>query len=420
MSLINQMLKDLEQRGANSTDVQPSIIPQFGAVTKKSNSRRIGSIGLILIILAFGYTLFSVLDQQNNFKDLLGLNKNDEINTTSEKRAEIQTISAQPAKFGQAIEDKGITNEALPDTPIMSANDEIELGLSTKTQQLAQPNSLFETSLKYNVENNSEQQANTTATTTKKKPTQPVVESEKKTTALIESSEPAKREVATDTNSKLSTSPSVATKHVANINKRISPEQNANSYYQQALIYLQQGRVAESQANLAKALEFNPAHHEARLTLASLLLDNKRLNDAKEVLNAGLQISPEQNEFRIALARLQINAGDQTTALNTLEQGLQYATNQADYQAFLATLLQRSGRHEEAVNHYMKAVSLETNAGGVKTNTLVGLGISLQTVGKLESAQQAFIKAQQTGALSPALSSFVDQQLKKINQSIAK
>ena len=63
MSLINQMLKDLEQRGAKSTDVQPSIIPQFGAVTKKSNSKRIGSIGLVLIILAFGYTLFSVLDQ---------------------------------------------------------------------------------------------------------------------------------------------------------------------------------------------------------------------------------------------------------------------------------------------------------------------------------------------------------------------
>jgi MSHA biogenesis protein MshN len=259
----------------------------------------------------------------------------------------------------------------------------------------------------------------------------PVIEHEKKTTAPIETKENQKvkeNQIKENQKSEAVTPPGsqgisqqpIASKQQANINKKISPEQNANSYYQQALIYLQQGRVAESQANLAKALEFNPAHHEARLTLASLLLDNKRLNDAKEVLNAGLHISPEQNEFRIALARMQISAGDQTTALSTLEHGLQYAPNHAAYQAFFATLLQRSGRHEEAIPHYMKAVSLETSAGSVKTTTLVGLGISLQATSKLENAQQVFIKAQQSGSLGPELSSFVDQQLKKISQSLTK
>jgi len=83
-------------------------------------------------------------------------------------------------------------------------------------------------------------------------------------------------------------------------------------------------------------------------------------------------------------------------------------------------LLQRSGQHDAAITHYTKAIAIENNTGSVKTNTLVGLGISLQAIGKLENAQQAFVRAQQIGSLSPALASFVDQQLKKIHQTLSK
>ncbi|WP_036303043.1 tetratricopeptide repeat protein [Methylotenera sp. L2L1] len=423
MSLINQMLKDLEQRGARPTDVQQAITPQFGASKKRSNNKAIGTIGLILIVIAVAYAVFFALEQPNRIKDLLGFNR------ASENSTENQTNKIKPANFGQTIQDKGLAEEVLPAAPITSANDANESGINTQAQQNTQPSNLFETTLRYDLDQRYklDQPAKTTIIVNTPKITAPTAtEHEKKPREPIEVkqnqkiNESQKSEAVTTPASKSISPQPIASKPQANINKKISPEQNANSYYQQALSYLQQGRVAESEANLAKALEFNPTHHEARLTLASLLLDNKRLNDAKDVLNTGLQISPEQNEFRIALARLQINAGDQATALSTLEHGLQYAANHAAYQAFLATLLQRSGRHEEAISHYMKAVSLETNAGSVKSNTLVGLGISLQATGKLEHAQQAFIKAQQTGSLGPGLSSFVDQQLKKISQSLTK
>ncbi|MDO9150380.1 MAG: tetratricopeptide repeat protein [Methylotenera sp.] len=415
MSLINQMLKDLEQRGAKSTDVQPSITPQFGVSTQKSNNRAINTIGLIFIVIAIAYAVFFALEQPNRMKDLLGFNK------ASVSSTENPTTKINPANFGQTIQDKGLANETLPEAPITSPNDTNEASINSQAQQNTQPSNLFETTLRYDLDQKSlAQPAKTTVVNTPKMTAPTVIEYEKKTTDPIEIKENQKSEAITTSVGKGFSPQSIASKQQTNINKKISPEQNANSYYQQALIYLQQGRVAESQANLAKALELNPTHHEARLTLASLLLDNKRLSDAKDVLNAGLQISPEQNEFRIALARLQISAGDQATALSTLEHGLQYAPNHAAYQAFLATLLQRSGRHEEAITHYMKAVSLETNAGSVKTTTLVGLGIALQAADRLEHAQQAFIKAQQTDSLSPELSSFVDQQLKKLNQSLAK
>ena len=163
-----------------------------------------------------------------------------------------------------------------------------------------------------------------------------------------------------------------------------------------------------------QALEANPANQEARQTLAGILLDNNRNDEARAILATGLAISPEQTNFRIALARLQVELGDKSAALNTLEQGLAYANNNADYQSFLATLLQRANRHEEAISHYNAALSINSGAA----NSLVGLGISLQTTGKLENAQDAFARAQSLASLSPELAQFIDQQLKQINQHL--
>ncbi len=450
------MLKDLEQRGATSTEVQQSsITPQFGAYTKKSGNKSIYIIGVSLIIIAIGYAVFSNPTQPACIKEMLGFNQPAN-NHSSSPTAKIET-----SKFGRPIQDKAAVAATLPEAPIAASSQpskaaNIDIGNESDvsppvisnpaTSTLAKPNkppaNLFERTLKFNLQPIIEQPTKVQAskdklsknldTSQQKKSTPSLVQPEKTSTPApqikeAEVKEPATKEVAksdaeknfSNISNKSVSTPVLANKQT-NIHKKMSPEQTANSHYQQALAYLQQGRVSESEAYLAKALEFNPAHHEARLTLASLLLDNKRLSDAKDVLNTGLQISPEQNEFRIALARLQINAGDQAAALSTLEQGLPYAGNRADYYTFLATLLQRSGKHDEAITHYTKAIAIENNSNNVKTNTLVGLGISLQAVGKLETAQQVFTRAQQTGALSPALASFVDQQLKKIHQSLSK
>jgi MSHA biogenesis protein MshN len=199
------------------------------------------------------------------------------------------------------------------------------------------------------------------------------------------------------------------------IQKHIGVAQKSANFYRQALAYLQQGRVAEAQASLALALDADAANHEARQVLAGLLLDNKRLDEARTTLAAGLAIAPEQTDFRMALARLQVEAGDMTEALNTLEQGLPHAKNHADYLQFFATLLQRANRHEEAITHYTAALSLNTSA---PAGTLIGLGISLQAMGKLQQSQEAFTLVQTSAALNPELALFVEQRIKEINQSL--
>jgi MSHA biogenesis protein MshN len=202
--------------------------------------------------------------------------------------------------------------------------------------------------------------------------------------------------------------------------KQIRADQQSDNYYRQALTYLQQGRVSEAQANLTQALEADPKNHDARQTLASLFLENKRNDDARTILADGLGIAPEQTDFRIALARLQVEAHDNAGALITLEQGVAYAKNNADFHSFIATMLQRAERHDEAINHYMSSLSIGNASPNntTTTSTLIGLGISLQAVGKLDDAKLAFTRVQSMSALNPELSLFVDQRLKQINQRL--
>lgn len=201
--------------------------------------------------------------------------------------------------------------------------------------------------------------------------------------------------------------------------KLISADQISANLYRQALSFLQQGRVAEAQAVIVESLEAKPANHDARLTLASLLVDNHRYSEASITLKAGLDIAPERTDFRMAMARLQIEAGDRAGAFKTLEQGLSYAKNDADYLGFFATMLQAAARHEEAANYYLAAITVNTAAEStINTNTLLGLGISLQATGKLRNAQEAFIRAQADRTLSPELGVFVAQRLKEIKQAL--
>ena len=374
MSLINQMLKDLEQRGAGSNNpikINPAML---STGVPQSRSFPLIKIGVLLALLAGG--VYSWMHTAKPSAD-----------------------SASPAP-------------AL--APAVSANKPAEASAQTATN--AQPNTLFATQL--------DAQHLQAITPPKKAPAAPMpATSEVNVPAPVVVTAPVVPVVEKTTplsSNEVDKSPSV--KHTApklvskqeldtGLGKQIRPEQKSNNYYRLALAQLQQGRVSEAQANLSLALESNPANQEARQTLAGLLLENKRQDEAKAILTAGLAIAPEQNDFRMAIARLQVEAGDRSSALNTLEQGLGYANSNADYQVFTATLLQSAKRHDDAVQHYMTALALRSN----DAKALIGLGISLQALGKLDKAQEAFNRAQATATLSPELTLFVEQQLKQLN-----
>lgn len=391
MSLINQMLKDLEQRGAGDSgviisDTGKPAAAQLGAVNKPqvAKSSKAGlpfiKITSFLLVLAVGAYFWtnngSVLFHSAELikADIANLKPQSEVsiaNTATAQNIEAPVITIPIVENPATMDSHPLFALELKYTPIAAQSPSVKKGSNVMPERVTeQPEQIIE-------------------------PTK-LIAPEKSTLAAYVTSKPITK--SNDTSS----------------GKKIRPDQKSDNLYHQAITNLQQGRVAEAQANLTQALETNQTNQEARLTLAGLLVDNKRNDEAKATLAAGLIISPEQSDFRMALARLQVEAGDHSGALNNLEQGLTYAKGNAAYQSFLATLLQRAERHEEAINHYMTALSLNDTS----PISFIGLGISLQAIGKLENAQDAFTRAQTSTKLTPELSLFVEQRLKQINQRL--
>ncbi len=144
--------------------------------------------------------------------------------------------------------------------------------------------------------------------------------------------------------------------------KQTSPQQRAENAYRQAYASLQQGRMGEAEESLRQVLQIDPRHAAARQGLAALLVESKHLDRAEQVLQQGLELQPGHTGYAMTLARLQVERGDVAAALASLQRNPPGGEN-AEYHGFLAALLQRSERHKEAIEHYHSALNLNPGAG---------------------------------------------------------
>lgn len=192
--------------------------------------------------------------------------------------------------------------------------------------------------------------------------------------------------------------------------RELTPKQASDNAYRRALAALQEGRVSAALADLDKAVEIDPRNDAARQTYVSLLLENRRADDAIRQLRLALGIDPRQPGLAMVLARLQLEKGG--PALDTLLKTLPYAGDNADYHAFLAGVLQREQRHAEAADHYRAALQLAPQNGV----WWMGLGISLQADQHLPEAREAYKRARNSGGLTPELRTFVDRKIDQLSR----
>lgn len=194
--------------------------------------------------------------------------------------------------------------------------------------------------------------------------------------------------------------------------KELTPLQRAENEYRKAILALRQGKRADAIGGLEQALQLDSKHSGARQVLVGLLHDAKQQDKAILVAAEGLAADPAQPGLAMTLARLQLEKVELSPAIETLERTLPYAADKPDYQAFLAALLQRDERHKQAVEQYMIALQRAPQNGV----WWMGLGISLQAEGRIPEARESFKRAKATNSLSPELLAFVESRLGQLPQ----
>lgn len=187
-----------------------------------------------------------------------------------------------------------------------------------------------------------------------------------------------------------------------------SAAERAEIEYRRGVLAQRQGRGDEAGGSYMAALEAQPEHAAARQTLAALLIEAKRFDEAEELLRKGTELAPVRLASTLALARLKVERNGAPAALELLLKNSASGESSPEYQGFAGALLNRAGRAAEAVERYQAATHLAPNEG----RWWAGLGIALDAAGKSVEAREAYQKARALPGLPADLAHHVEQRLR--------
>jgi MSHA biogenesis protein MshN len=185
--------------------------------------------------------------------------------------------------------------------------------------------------------------------------------------------------------------------------------ERAEAHYQRGIAAHQQGQLNDASAAYAAALREDAGLAGARQALAGILVGQGRMDDAKGLLGEGHALAPKHPGIAMMLARLLAERAELQRAADVLQAAAIASASPEDH-AFHAAILQRLERHADAAELYSAALRVAPNNGV----WWMGLGISLAAVGRNDVAREAFNRARSSGALSPELSSYVEQRLRQL------
>jgi tetratricopeptide (TPR) repeat protein len=187
----------------------------------------------------------------------------------------------------------------------------------------------------------------------------------------------------------------------------VSIEERANIEFQQVEELIEQQSFPEAIAKLKSLLKFFPQYQQARLALAELLSKQENFSEALTILQAGLRDNPKSIEYVEALAHIFLKQGKKKEALATLSSAKPTLQENAEYYALMAGVYHQLGEYDHAIALYKKL--LDHNPGN--SIWWLGLANSFDQQGSNKAAIGAYRHAHDLYSLSPSLQSYVDSRL---------
>jgi MSHA biogenesis protein MshN len=187
-----------------------------------------------------------------------------------------------------------------------------------------------------------------------------------------------------------------------------SAKELAERAYRRGQVALAAGQNQEGAAALLQALKQDPAHLAARQALASEFLRQQRQAEAGQLLAEGLHLDPTQLTMRLRYAELLVGQGALEKARDLLLQGPPQSPLEApQLHALLAAVYQRIGQYQAAAQEYQALLTTQPNNGLWQ----MGLGIAREHAEAPDEAVVAYRAALADQGLRPTLKDYVRQRL---------
>ena len=174
---------------------------------------------------------------------------------------------------------------------------------------------------------------------------------------------------------------------------------------------LSNGRLTEAEKLLKDLVKEKPANLPARELLAGLLLRNDRMDEAAAEIATARKYYPRNDNLILLQAKMMLSRGEQQQVTQLLKQHVQSAKASEKSRALLASLYQQSGNYADAYTLYNQLAKQQP----VSEEYWMGLAISLEGLQQSAKARQAYSRALQSAGLSPALRDYAIKRMNSID-----
>ena len=401
MSVINTMLKDLEQRGGKRDQSKEEVLQGLSSSTTGIFHERnfnpylvslFSVLGVcVILMLVYLYSPYRLVDAQQDAQPAgaavtatRAAGTDSDIDVAS---AEVGKVVPRPAAVVAVAEKRATSPQpAATTTSLAPAKKSPEPDATLSTTRAESPQ-IITADATSTVKRNHIKQANTA--------TADRVESADSRSAIPTASIP---EDETDAAiSKTKREPG-----------KIEKSENA---YRHAMDLFSQGRTDEARLQLKLALGLDPANSKASQLLAAIYLGDNRAELAVDVLDKGLKLRPADQDLLRLYLQVQVQMKNYAQAIDIMERRMRL--NKPEEVAYLAGLHQKNNDHLGAARLYAQALKL------VPSNSVwwMGQGISFEALGMNEEAMKSYRQSIESGRLNTQLAEYVLGRIASIEKS---
>jgi MSHA biogenesis protein MshN len=362
MSLINQMLRDLEQRKPNKLDASQPLSIQLPQPRKTGTNTKF--LWIALVALAAVFFAYQAIKQPST----LIIAKSPEV-----------PVKHQPDNIELTKPDD--------DIQISPAPTEDRTNSDAELVPVQQPTGLAEII-----------QA---STTTDNMQTSDAVETAQALTAIAvnKPAKPAKDSVFDNKTQKLKRQTPLTIK---------SPESNTQALYRQAQ---NSTSLLMRKEILKDLLAINPQDLSARNLLLQTLLKSNSSAELDIFLQESLQLFPNHLAFITTQAHSQIQRKQIAAAIATLERVDSSQINEPTYLSLLAAAFQQLQQYQKAAAIYQKLTQIQPD----KAEHWLGLGICAENLHHNQTAIMSYRQALNINTLNSQVVDYIKQRLTSLN-----
>jgi len=370
MSVINQMLKDLEERAPKSENVsnQVTAIEQ-----KKSRAKVVSLIVVSLVVLnGLGLYIWFLVQENQQLKEKAAFL----VKSKAQTKVQLKTVQPMPQLKTLTTESKVIK----------------QVQLEAKLPEKSQVKVITTEPLKSDLSNSKIGKPALSKALVSK------TSVSKESDLAHNELKPTEVELAKD---KPKASMSVS-------RRQLLPEELIAQKLTKAEKAINANQLSKAEQLFEEVLIIEPEQHQARKKLAALWFGRKAFNDAINLLSQGIALAPNNSEFRSMVANIFLQQGNLTQAYKSLRPlaDLQQQT----YQLLIANISQQLSEYDAAIKAYKILLAMQPG----NSRWHLGLAIVYDKNSQFVLAVDEYSLALENRSLSSDSSQFANQRIQAL------